>query len=95
MLCVQHPHLRIVPQKLGGRKIVPAIVQFWEAVSDRKFDLTHLRAEKEGVSETYKQQCEAIAEQFGVKISKSAIYDNAGKRTGKYFTAVARALGRT
>lgn len=82
-------------KRLGQRQIVPAIIQFWEAVSDRKFELTHLRAEKDAVAETYVQQCEEIAAQFGVKIGKTAIYDHAGKRAGKYFTAVARALGGT
>ena len=82
-------------KRLNYKEMVPAIIQFWEAVSDRKFDLTHERAAKEAVGETYQRQCEAIAEQFGATIGKSAIYDRAGQRSGKYFTTVARAVGGT
>jgi len=82
-------------KKLGVRKIVPAIIQFWEAVSDPKFELTHIRALKEAVTETYLQPCQTIAERFRTTIGKTAINDNAGKRTDKYFTAVARALSGT
>ena len=81
--------------KLGERKIIPAIVQFWEAVSDPKFELTHHRTEKDAIGQTYLRQCQAIAEQFGTTISQTAIYDHAGKKAGKYFTAVACALGGT
>ncbi len=78
---------------LGETKIVPAIIQFWDAVSDHKFDLTHIRATKEAIADTCRPQCEAIAEQFGVSIGKSAIYDHAGQRKGHYFTTVSRILG--
>lgn len=82
-------------RKLGVRKIVPAIVQFWEAVSDPKLEFTRIRAMEDAIGETYLQQCQAIAEQFRTTISDSSIYDHAGKRRGVYFTAVARALGGT
>jgi hypothetical protein len=78
---------------LGGKKIVPAIIQFWDAVSDHKFNLTHTRATKEAIVDTCQPQCEAIAEQFGVSIGKSAIYDHGGQRKGHYFTTVSRILG--
>lgn len=78
---------------LGERKIVSSIIQFWEAVSDPKFELTHIRASKDAVGETYVKQCHIIAKQFGTEISDSAIYDHAGERAGKYFTAVASKLG--
>ncbi len=81
--------------KLGkDRKIKPVIVQFWEAVSDRKFELTHIRATKDDIGETYLQQCQAIAEQFGAKISPKTVYSRAGERAGKFFSAVFAELER-
>lgn len=80
--------------KLGMKIIVPAIIQFWAAVSDRKFDLTHVHAEKDRVGETMKKQCKAIAMQFGKEhISQSPIYEHAIKMNrGTYFTDVSRKI---
>lgn len=68
------------------------IVEFWQAVSERRFNLTFIQADYENRSKTYLKQCNAIAAQFGTTISRTAIYDAPGKDNGIYYSAVILAL---
>lgn len=62
---------------LLGERSKKGLVQFWKAISDHRYGLTHLFNEPV-------LPCQVIAKRFGTTISKTAVYNHLDDKTGSY-----------